>query len=237
MDKAASALQDGVGFVKQAVELDKNKKFDEAVKYYDLAVYFLKIACNEKDQSDPSLEALRKKIIEYKTRSKTLKIQLAPAKATSDKALKEKETVQLTIGQELQRALDLAERAKQHDKNKEFAPAFELYKEALEYFMSAAKREECEQVKMMLNKSIKMYIEHAEKIKKFLVAMNQYTPYQSRKAEGSQDPSLSVSRVAVKEFGVNDIDMRIGSLRCEQSATFWNDAHALQMIGKRRSTR
>jgi hypothetical protein len=48
-----------------------------------------------------------------------------------------------------------------------------------------------------------MYIEHAEKIKKFLVAMNQYTPYQSRKAEGSQDPSLSVSRVAVKEFGVN----------------------------------
>jgi hypothetical protein len=96
MDKAASALQDGVGFVKQAVELDKNKKFDEAVKYYDLAVYFLKIACNEKDQSDPSLEALRKKIIEYKTRSKTLKIQLAPAKATSDKALKEKETVQLT---------------------------------------------------------------------------------------------------------------------------------------------
>lgn len=58
-------------------------------------------------------------------------------------------------------------------------------------------------MKMMLNKSIKMYIEHAEKIKKFLVAMNQYTPYQSRKAEGSQDPSLSVSRVAVKEFGVN----------------------------------
>lgn len=52
--------------------------------------------CAEKDQSDPSLEALRKKIIEYKTRSKTLKIQLAPAKATSDKALKEKETVQLT---------------------------------------------------------------------------------------------------------------------------------------------
>jgi hypothetical protein len=48
MDKAASALQDGVGFVKQAVELDKNKKFDEAVKYYDLAVYFLKIACNGK---------------------------------------------------------------------------------------------------------------------------------------------------------------------------------------------
>lgn len=52
--------------------------------------------CAEKDQSDPSLEALRKKIIEYKTRSKTLKIQLAPAKATSDKALKEKEIVQLT---------------------------------------------------------------------------------------------------------------------------------------------
>ena len=46
-----------------------------------------------------------------------------------------------SVGQELQRALDLAERAKQHDKLKEFAPAFELYKEALEYFMSAARRE------------------------------------------------------------------------------------------------
>ena len=109
--------------------------------------------------------------------------------------------------------------------------------------------EDCEQVKMMLNKSIKMYIEHAEKIKKFLVAMNQYTPYQSRKAEDiNLDKSLSASRVAVKEFWVNgttrilprsqiinsssDIDLRIGSLRSEQSTTFWNDAHPLQMIGK-----
>ena len=41
-------MQDGVGFVKQAVELDKNKKFEEAIKYYDLAVYFLKVACNGK---------------------------------------------------------------------------------------------------------------------------------------------------------------------------------------------
>lgn len=56
---------------------------------------------------------------------------------------------------------------------------------------------------MMLNKSIKQYLEHAEKIKKFLLAMNQYTPYQSRKAEGNQDAVLSVSRMAVKEFGVN----------------------------------
>lgn len=56
---------------------------------------------------------------------------------------------------------------------------------------------------MMLNKSIKMYIEHAEKIKKFLVAMNQYTPYQSRKAEDNQTTSLSASRAATKQFGVN----------------------------------
>lgn len=33
----------------------------------------------------------------------------------------------------------MAALAKQHDKKKEFAQAFELYKEALEYFMSAAK--------------------------------------------------------------------------------------------------
>lgn len=122
MDKAASALQDGVGFVKHAVELDKNKEIEEAVKFYDLAVYFLKIACNgkqennflvfsisifrifttinltlpEKDQSDPSLDALRKKIIEYSSRSKTLKKQVAPAQTKSDKAAKEKEIVQLT---------------------------------------------------------------------------------------------------------------------------------------------
>lgn len=122
MDKAASALLDGVGFVKHAVELDKNKEIEEAVKFYDLAVYFLKIACNgkqennflvfsisifrifttinltlpEKDQSDPSLDALRKKIIEYSSRSKTLKKQVAPAQTKSDKAAKEKEIVQLT---------------------------------------------------------------------------------------------------------------------------------------------
>eukprot|EP00029_Vermamoeba_vermiformis_P012895 TRINITY_DN7844_c0_g1_i1.p1 TRINITY_DN7844_c0_g1~~TRINITY_DN7844_c0_g1_i1.p1 ORF type:complete len:344 (+),score=98.60 TRINITY_DN7844_c0_g1_i1:46-1077(+) len=233
MDKAVSALQDGE-FAKKAIELDKNKKIEEAVKYYDLAVYFLKITCNEKDQSDPSLDALRKKIIEYKNRSKTLKQQTDQSTKNKDKEEKEKQqqSLQLTIGQELQRGLDLAERAKQHDKNKEFAPAFELYKEALEYFMSVARREDCEQVKMMLNKSIKMYIEHAEKIKKFLVAMNQYTPYQSRKAEDNQTTSLSASRAATKQFGVNDIDMRIGTLRREQSATFWNDAQALQMIAQ-----
>ncbi len=45
MDKAVSALQDGE-FAKKAIELDKNKKIEEAVKYYDLAVYFLKITCN-----------------------------------------------------------------------------------------------------------------------------------------------------------------------------------------------
>ena len=73
-------------------------------------------------------------------------------------------------------------------------------------------------MKMMLNKSIKMYIDHAEKIKKFLVAMNQYTPYQSRKNEMTNiDSSLSPSRMAKKEFGVNgmsaclNIELLIGA--------------------------
>lgn len=55
-------------------------------------------------------------------------------------------------------------------------------------------------MKMWLNKTIKQYIDHAEKIKKFLVAMNQYTPYQSRH---DTSDTLTQSRAPAKEFGVN----------------------------------
>lgn len=52
---------------------------------------------SEKDQSDPSLDALRKKIIEYKNRSKTLKQQTDQSTKNKDKEEKEKQQQSLQL--------------------------------------------------------------------------------------------------------------------------------------------
>jgi hypothetical protein len=68
---------------------------------------------------------------------------------------------------DLQLALDTAERAKEEDKKKNYPKSFLLYRRALDYFVKVLNSDLNQYTRQSLNKTVKVYVVRAEKLKEF----------------------------------------------------------------------
>jgi len=283
--------QEGIKFINLAVAEDRNHNIPEAVKNYELAIYFLTLAYQRGD-NEKFGGLLPSKIKEYTERCNMLKNQInlsatnsglipntVPNASNSNNTSpfvpvqnhnsnptpsffsqndKPQQLIASPINfdielnsrllsstatasgarsgdEDLQKALDIVERAKEEDKQKNYLRAFELYMQALDYFVLAAKRETSEHLKVSLNKTIKVYIDRAEALKQYLEKTQQLSP--SKPSVQSQiDLQSSVlmkqtnttSTSKLKPYCPSPgVDLRIGPLTKQNSTTFWNDSNPL----------
>ncbi|KAI8827133.1 P-loop containing nucleoside triphosphate hydrolase protein [Fimicolochytrium jonesii] len=97
----------------------------------------------------------------------------------------------------LGRAIDIVKKATEEDAKKNYAEAYKLYSNSLEYFMTALKYEKNERTKESIKKKFTEYLDRAEKLKEYL-----------RKQESKKKPvpAGAVSNGAKDKKGDDDDD-------------------------------
>lgn len=113
--------------------------------------------------------------------------------------------------------LSLANKAKRKDLSKKYVEAFVLYMQALDYFADAAKHVPGG-ILVSLNRTMKAYVERAEKIKKTLEKYNK-VPKFNKPVFKIED----VTEYHLKQVHEKGIDGRVGTVEKKIMTNFWND--------------
>lgn len=143
---------------------------------------------------------------------------------------------------DLQLALDTAERGKEEDRKKNYPKAFLLYRRALDYFVKVLNAELNQYTRQSLNKTVKAYVIRAEKLKDFLEKSDQLPTDDSDLLEPAIAPPMPFNPNASSIFSTSslgvlvpesrqDLDIRVGPIVKETQTTFWNDAAPLFIKG------
>lgn len=132
----------------------------------------------------------------------------------------------MSTGDTLQKAIDLATKATEEDKNKNYAEALRLYEHAVEYFLHVIKYEsQGERFKESIRNKCKQYLERAEKLKEYLKEGKQKKPVKDGESNSKSDDKNSDSDLDEKKKLLSRLE---GAIIVEKPCVKWSDISGLE---------
>ncbi|KAI8372535.1 P-loop containing nucleoside triphosphate hydrolase protein [Choanephora cucurbitarum] len=132
----------------------------------------------------------------------------------------------------LTKAIDIAKRATEEDRNENYKDAYNLYQNCLEYFMTAIRYEKNDRLKERIREKLVEYLDRAETLKSFLNAQEQAaspkngnaTTGSKTKKVGSNDKSEEEDDADLKKLRAN----LSGAILTEKPNVSWDDVAGLE---------
>ena len=134
-------------------------------------------------------------------------------------------------GNTLQKAIDLATKATEEDKNKNYAEALKFYEHAVEYFLHAIKYEaQSEKTKVSIRAKCVQYLERAEKLKTYLEGKKKKSDKAGEAGEhkktADNDSDSDIGEDSEKKKMMTKLE---GTIVMEKPNINWNDVAGLEL--------
>ncbi|KAI8641343.1 P-loop containing nucleoside triphosphate hydrolase protein [Parasitella parasitica] len=135
----------------------------------------------------------------------------------------------------LSKAIDLANKATEADRNKNYEDAYNSYQLCLEYFMAAITYEKNDKLKERIRAKLVEYLDRAETLKTFLNTQDENTKQNKGNSPANKSPAAGKTKKVEGANEDDDADMKkmranlSGAILTEKPNVGWNDVAGLEL--------